>query len=387
MIYIFSVLFCVVLAVIYDIRDAQQNKQLWYNLLLLWFILISGLQYCVGTDIFEYIRFYQDFNASTFRLRDLDYYMSNQKQPGWIILTYLCKLITNDFIIVKLIQAIFINVALFSFFKRETKYIFLCVLVYALISYFALNFNVYRHSFALGFALYGFSYLRQKRYINYYLFVALAWLFHNSAIILIIFPLFNFLKYNRWTLIVLGILFIMILPSLNSDKLQEMLFSIIDNGFLGENLTTLGDTYMKSERQGVQDSFSVFTLRRLLVLMVVCYYVKNKKDLFMGSFGVLYLLFVVLSGFMQALWRFRLYIDPFYYILLATVIAEFPRKRFKQKVIVYMMAFWLLLYLPIREYLVPYVGTKWRPIDQYYPYHSIFDPEINYEQKAFFENL
>lgn len=387
MIYLLSILLCVTLAITYDIVGYQKNKQLWYRILLFWFILISGLQYCVGTDIFEYLRFYKSFNTSSFKLGDFGYYMDSQKQPGWIILIYLSKLITDDFILIKIIQAIFINVALFSFFKRETRYIFLCALIYALLSYLVLNFNVYRHSIAIGFALYGFSHLRRKEYTKYYIFVILAWLFHNSAVILIIFPLFHLLKYNKWTLISFAALFIALIGYMNSDNLTNLMLSIIEKGYLGEDLSSLGSTYMSSERQGVQDSFSIFSLRRLLIVFVIGYYIYKKKDMFMGTFGVLYLLFCILTGFMQGLWRFRLYVDPFYYIILATVVAELPKNYFKQKFIAYFIAFSLLLYLPIRDYLAPLAGTKWRGIDQYYPYHSIFDPEINYEQKRYFENL
>lgn len=387
MIYSLSILFCVVLAVIYDIKGCQKNKQIWYRILLLWFILLSGLQYCVGTDIFEYIQFYKNFNTSLFKLSDFGYYMNHQKQPGWIILVYLCRLITDDFILLKIIQAVFINVAFFSFFKREAKNVFLCVLIYALLSYLVLNFNAYRHSIALGFALYGFSYLRQKKFLKYYVFVLLAWLFHNSALILVVFPLFHFVKYNRWTLIILIVSFLGILSYFNSDNLTNLMFTIIEKGYIGEDLGSLGSTYMSSERQGAHDSFAVFSIRRLLILIVLVYYIYRKKDMFIGSFGLFYLIFCILAGFMQALWRFRLYVDPFYYILLATVIAELPKHHFKQKVIAYSIALLLLLYLPIRDYLVPIAGTKWRGIDQYYPYHSIFDPAINKEQKKFFENL
>lgn len=387
MIYSLSILFCVVLAVIFDVKGCQKNKQFWYSVLLLWFILLSGLQYCVGTDIFEYISFYKNFKTSDFKLSDFGYYMDYQKQPGWIALNYVCRLITDDFILVKIIQAVFINVALFSFFKRETKYIFICVLIYALLSYLVLNFNAYRHSFALGFALYGYSHLRRKEFVKYYIFVLMAWLFHNSAIILAIFPLFHFIKYNKWTLIIIAGLFGGILIFFNSENLTNVMIAIIEKGYVGEDLSTLGSTYMSSERQGANYSFAVFSFRRLLILIVVVYYILRKKDLFVGSFGILYIIFCILTGFMQALWRFRLYVDPFYYVLLATVIAEFPKNHFKQKVIAYSIALLLLLYLPIRDYLAPMPGSKWRGIDQYYPYHSIFNPVIDREQKQYFENL
>lgn len=387
MIYTASVFLCFVLAVVYDIKGYQKQKKLWYNVVLIWFIFVSGLQYCVGTDIFEYTNFFKNFNTKSFHLSDLGYYMDDQKQPGWMLLIYFCRVFTDDFIIVKIIQAFFFNVALFSFFKRETKYWFVCVLIYALISYLIINFNVLRHSFALGFALYGFSYLRQKKYIQYFVFVAIAWLFHSTAILLLIFPLFHLLKYNKWSLLVFLILFTGVVFFLYKADLVSILLTIIDNGYLGEDLSSLGSTYMSSQRQGANDSFSIFSLKRLLILFVVVYYIIRKKDLFVGSFGVTYLLISILASFMQGLWRFRLYVDPFYYIILATIIVELPQKIFKQKLLVYTIVFMLLFYFTIREWRAPIENSKWRAIDQYYPYHSIFDPEINHEQKNFFESI
>lgn len=387
MVYIISILLCVALAVVFDIIGYNKNKRLWYNVLMVWFILVSGLQYCVGTDIFEYIGFYKNFNTQTFRLSDFGYYMNDQKQPGWILLVYVCRLITDDIILLKIIQALFINIALFSFFKRETKYSFICVLIYALISYLVINFNVLRHSFALGFALYGFSFLRQKKYIQYFAFVVLAWLFHSTAIILLVCPLFQFLKFNKWTIIIYSMLLIGVFVFLLKADLTTILLTIIDRGYLGEDLSSLGSIYMTSQRQGANDSFSLFSLNRLLILFVLSYYIIRKKDLFVGSFGVAYLIVGILASFMQGLWRFRLYFDPFYYILLATVIAEFPKNHFKQKVVVYFIAISLLIYFPTRNWLHHVEGSKWRAVDQYYPYHSIINPKINYEQKNFFDAI
>lgn len=38
----------------------------------------------------------------------------------------------------------------------------------------------------------------------------------------------------------------------------------------------------------------------------------------------------------------------------------------------------------LSDYLIPYEGSSMRYIDQYYPYHSVFDPIIEYKRLNYF---
>ena len=60
--------------------------------------------------------------------------------------------------------------------------------------------------------------------------------------------------------------------------------------------------------------------------------------------------------------------------MLAQLIVEFPLRRFKQvKYAFYIGALVVFMYFPMKDYLYKAPNYK-RYIDQYYPYHSIFDP-------------
>ena len=114
MIYLGSLALYLFLTIVYDILGYTKNKWHWYYLLLLWFTIVSGFQYMVGTDITEYIYEYNNFYNKELRF-DVGNY-EGERQPGWVLLCYFCKQITNDITLLKFIQATFVNVSIFLFF-------------------------------------------------------------------------------------------------------------------------------------------------------------------------------------------------------------------------------------------------------------------------------
>ena len=374
MIYIFSLCLCFLLTWYYDILGGTKYKQQWYSILLIWFILVSGFQYMVGTDMEEYIEKYRDFNSSL-SIKTFFESAEDRQQPGWVLLSWICRQFTNDFLLLKLIQAIFINVAIFSFFKRESKYIFLCIFFYAISSYLVMNFNVLRQSFSVAFGLYAITYLKDNRYAKYLFFVFLAYMFHSSALLLLIIPLFKVLKYNKKTsvLLVLGVLGAV--AFLNVIDFQSVMFDIVRSGQLGENASGLAWGYMNNDKLGTANRGFSIGIQFILRFFVVSYFIIKKKNYFIGGLGATFLLFMILGEIMPILWRFRLYFEFVYYVLLAQVIIELPQKRLYQvRRIFYIVAILLFCYTPYKDYFGKVPGIKHRYIDQYYPYHSILDP-------------
>ena len=388
MIYIITLLVCVFCSLHFDVKNKTHNKELSYRLLLIWFIAVSGLQYMMGTDMESYMQWYQTLSLKNWSFQNL-ISSNKQYQPGWMALCYICRFISDDFVLLKLIQAIFVNISVFLFFKRETKYIFTTVSMYALMSYLVVNFNLMRQSFALGFALYAFTYLKMKDYKKYYFFVFLAYMFHNSAFILILLPLltcFKFVKRYPYTLIILFLAIISVLASVN---LENLLINVLQSNYLGESITELGTSYMSHSRLGVQEAdFSIFSIHRLLIIAVVVYYISKYKDGYNGILGFAYVLLLIVTSFLPILWRFRLYIDFSFYIILARVVVELSRKcQQKNKLFVYLTLFFVFSYFPFREYLAPVENSSYRNIDQYYPYHSILNKEHDKRKQYFFNTL
>lgn len=71
MLYTLSLLFCLFIAIWYDILNQSRYKNTWYYILLLWFIAISALQFQVGTDLPNYMKEYKQFDVYNFDFFDL----------------------------------------------------------------------------------------------------------------------------------------------------------------------------------------------------------------------------------------------------------------------------------------------------------------------------
>lgn len=375
MIYILTLIVCIFLVWKYDWRGESRNKNQWFYGLLIWYILLSAFQYYVGSDMPLYIEKYAYFNESL----SLNSFVDNageRVQPGWLLLTWFCKLFTDDFLLMKIIQATFFNIAVFQFFKRESKYVFLCIFFFSVTDYLVCNFNVLRQSFAIAFGLYAVSFLKNEKYWKYALFVFLAFMFHNSAVLLLTLPVIKFFKPNKYTIpIALGLI-VVIIYALFNINMESLAYEIVGSGMMGDSGSDMAMIYLNDDKLGAREG-AKFTFHALIVFVVVCYYIIKRRDFFWGGFGVAYLLVLMLTTMMPILWRYRLFFDFPYYVMLAQLIVEFPLKGFKQiKYVFYIGAMIVFMYFPMKDYFYKAPYEKHRYIDQYYPYHSIFDPKM-----------
>lgn len=376
MIYICSLLLCIFLAWMYDVLGYTRNKWHWYYLLLVWFIGVSGLQYMVGTDIPVYMEeYYKNYDELRFDVGDIE----GKRQPGWILLCYGCRQITNDFILLKMIQAAFVNIAIFSFFKRESRYVFCCIVLYALTSYLLINFNILRQGIALGFILYFISFYKEKKYVLSIIFLFLAYMFHNSALAAFIIPVFGLLKYNKKVLLGLCVVSFFLIYGFLKIDLEGLLDLFFGSEYLGEGMSEMGNIYAKSDRLGVQEGkVGIVRLFRVAAFLIVAlYYIKRKRDVYMGGIALTYLIFLTLSFKLPIMFRIGTFFEIPFYVLLSSVIIEYPMRRLYQiRYLFYISTFVVYSLFPYKEYMMKYPGSNYRYIDQYYPYHSVLNPEV-----------
>lgn len=378
MIYIFTIIICLFFVWYYDIQGKTKYKQVSFYILLIWLITISGFQYMVGVDVMAYTYDYERYSS---RL-PLDLFFkdaeNNRLQPGWVFMVWLFKQVTGNFFFLKLTHAIFLNVSIFHFFKRESKSEFLCIFFYIISSYLVMNFNVLRQSMAVAFELYAISYINNEKYLKSILFIFLAYMFHDSALLLIILPFFKFLKFNKVTLLIVAICFFVTIYAFYVIDFEGFLYQFLIRGDLDNSTTSVAWGYMNDERLGASGKVFKYSGQMMMTTFIIIYYIYKKKDMFWGGLSILYLVVMMASVLFPILWRFRLYFDFSFYLLLASVLVELKSNRRLliplRKVIVYSLIV-LFVYFPIRDYF-NVNSSGLRNINQYYPYHSIFDPVI-----------
>lgn len=387
MVYILSLVAVCSCAVIFDISGKRKNYNFYYSLLLVWFICVSVFQYGVGVDIINYIKDYQNFNPSFFKFHDIFEYQGQRMQPGWVLMLYLCHLVTDDFFFMRALIVVFVNISIFRFFKNESQYPFICVLLYALFGYLVINFNMLRQSLSMAIFLKFFPHLKRRHYLRYYLGVLLAYLFHNSALVLLFIPLFTWIT-NKKILIYLMVplCFIAIAFMLMVDWGQIIVF-LIDNGLfdvLNEYDSAKINSFMDGDRLGYEagGGFNIIGLIYNLIingfpLVLIAIYLIKKDNIILPLLGLVYLVFSIMSANMPIIWRFRAYFDFFYFVVAAEVFMELFRGYFKQaKILLCIVAIFVLSFSVHRELFYPleeFGGLRY--IDQYYPYHSVFFPQ------------
>ena len=124
MIYIYTIIALIFLIIKYDIDLYKENKSynVWYNIMMVWFVCISGFAYNVGSDTVIYMNEYDNATWDNIHnLKDL-FYDNERRQPGWIILETICHSISSNFLFFKLIIALFGNWAIFRFIKKHSEY-------------------------------------------------------------------------------------------------------------------------------------------------------------------------------------------------------------------------------------------------------------------------
>lgn len=388
MIYIITLLVCVFCSLHFDVNGRTHNKELSYRLLLIWFIAVSGLQYMVGSDTPVYMDNYKFLDTASISWKNIvDYGV--RYQPGWMLLNYICRFITENFVLLKITIAVFLNVAVFSFFKKNTKYIFTAVLLYAAMDYLVLNFNVLRQSLAVGFSLYAISAIKESKWKSFFILTFMAYMFHDSALLLLSFPLIKFFKPNKYSITCVLVLFFGLIFYLTRVDLNSIMLDVLDSGYMNEDIAQVGQNYFYNDRLGGRDGFAIFSLTRLILLIAIGYYIIYYKETFMGIFGISYILIVIITGFMPILWRYRLYVDFPFIIMMSRVIVELPSRKIlsRNRLVAYLIIYSLSIFIFTKDLFSKPPGEKYAAIDQYYPYHSIFNPKINSDQMNYFQSL
>jgi hypothetical protein len=172
--------------------------------------------------------------------------------------------------------------------------------------------------------------------------------------------------------------------------MDGFLKTLIDSGYLGKGLESHIGEFANSEKfeaRGADVGIISFS-RIIMISLIVFYYIWKKKDMYVGGIGLVYLFLQVMNFLIPIMFRFRQYFDMYFYVMFSFVIIDISSGRYKQirnVIIAFCIAFFSLF--PTIEYMYKYPGSPYRYIHQYYPYHSIFNPDVDRKKLDFFKWL
>lgn len=403
MLYLAIIIILFLLIFHYDYQNHTKYRLSWYILQLLFFILISGLRYRLGVDSTAYEASYNQL-PSLLELSSFDF-ESSRYGIGYIFLTAIARSLSDNFVMMQLLHAAFINCVIFYFFYKNTKHIFTALLLYFLLAYTNYNFEVLRESCAIAMFLLSWHYFQSNKWIKYYICVGIAILFHVSAAILLILPIFyipllrKFFTYGWQFYLMMG--GVLIISKLVSDYFFDWikLFEI----------STLDDYANTYENSDYAESVTVnligqaYYFTKIILFPVLAIYIFHGSNLIEVvteikpeiKLKLQYMLFwfIYLSiamMFIKLFYRFCNYFLPFFIIILSEIL--FDRIKYKKRRIRMSFVSWLTILLPFivvntSDYFRGDTGSSIPLITRYYPYASVLNPDKDKQREKLFNYL
>lgn len=224
----------------------QKNKIMqWASLLPT--ILLASARFGVGTDYNTYVSLFNQFSALS-----LGEYIqeSSTAEPGFYLLIQISNFITGDSYLMFSLAAIITSVFFYLGLRRyDVKHPALVYFLYLTIL-FPMTLNVMRQGIAISICFYAFSFIMERNFKKYLIWILIASLFHISALLLLPVYFVNRLvkpkRQNAYPafLIKLGALaggILLLVPLAITLVMQLPMFSKYDmyssNGGEGANLT------------------------------------------------------------------------------------------------------------------------------------------------------
>lgn len=391
MLYISVLLLLFILSYNYDYRNVKRGRLTWYIITLIIFILIAGLRYRLGVDAIRYENGYLELPTLS-ELRDFDF-DSTRFAPGYVVFHAIARSISDEWVAMQFLQAIYVNCIIFWFFYRYSRKIFFCIIIYALSLYFNFMCEVMREACAAATLLLAWPYFIQKKWIHYYALSIISILFHTSAFITLVLPILylpkirNVFMIGKHTiLLLLGVFAIgTIIGYALTDYLKVFYFidgmeknvdNYADGDLAKQTLNIIGIVDILIRWSGIYPFLAIIYLKR---------HVNSKKGHITEdplNFMVgLSLIVTVLSIPIPICYRYNDYFYPFAIVAIGNwVYTTRPFVNIKLKTNFKYNA-WLLIFLPF-FFLTTYRYFMIDKIDipeeaRYYPYASIFDKSVD----------
>ena len=370
MIYFIILFLLLFFTLIYDFFKVKSGKKIVYYIVLIGLICLSGFRYRVGGDTLMYMIVHPRLPS----LSELgsNYAINEKLQPLWIFFVAVSKSITEEFYMIQLLHGIIINTLIFNFIKSNTKYIFTAILLYYIGYYGYFNFEILRESIAVAIFLYSIKFIKNKKWVAYYIISLLALSVHFSAIVLFVIPLLLKLKFNlsrALIIFILGVIF--------GVFFIKILFSLNIGGGLVESIKLYLD--YKPTFYGLISILVLYILYPWVIYKISNYYLKIESNL--NNFLNVYILIGASTSFFFIFFRFLNYLTPILFLFIAEIIHGVYRKgKFKQVGLTSgILTFIVFSVIHMNAYFSDtsqfVESSRW--YSRWYPYYSIFDKEID----------
>lgn len=286
--------------------------------------LVLVLSYAIGicstsADRPQYIMLYENrlFDFGFGNVGDWLSLASIDVEIGFVLLCKLCKLIGLSAVGMLFVVSLITNSLVVSVFYRF-RYPVIVFLLYIISLFFLQQTNLVRQMLAVSIGLYSLKYIEEKNFLSFVILVFVAFLFHKSSIILVLFAPLCLLKKIppktlKITLTVLWILSLLIYVGMVALDLSIL-------GIFGE---TRYDTYLTGQNETLGVSKQQFDITYNIFVVFYLLFAKfDEKKAIYAIFFVLGCVVYTISLRIVPFYRMGFFFTPIFCAYLPTLMEE-----------------------------------------------------------------
>lgn len=255
-----------------QMKNKERGRKIFFIFVCLGVILFQGFRsFTVGTDLASYI-------PSYFRIGVEDFYDFTylNYEPGYVILNKILYQMGVDERGFLIAIAAFVQIPIFYTLYRYSEWPILSILWYFTFGNFIFTFSGLRQSIAMAICFLGYKFIKNKKFMHYFLVILFASTFHSSAwFCLVLYPIY-FVKLDRRKIfIALGMLAMVYM-------LRSSIFAFLGRLYYEESISSM-DT-------GAFTMFAVYVL-----MFILSFYKKKEETEYMGLRNILLILAMIYS--------------------------------------------------------------------------------------------
>lgn len=303
-IYLFEMTFIALFGAILC-RESEKRTKLYITLCFFMLTFVAGIRSVnVGIDTEQFCRAYQMIGMTPWD----NLFSSFRYEWAFLLLCKVLNYISVNPQLLLIVSSILINVPLGVFIFRNSSSAVLSAFLYVGLGLYASNMNIMREAIAVSFVLIAFEMLKANRNLLFFLFVAIASGFHQTApFLVILWPLWR-LGFNRKSILVYVTLFIV--SFIFAHQISNLLASLLGREQLYNSEFT-GSNYFGALLKALLALFiAVIVLNYFRVGQRVGIQLSN-VDQFYCHMLMLWILFSILGMQIQIFSRLCMYFNVF----------------------------------------------------------------------------
>lgn len=344
-IYILNLAFISIIgAVIFNNGINKSKNKVFLIMSSIAMILISSLRDTkVGFDTENYISYFNEISKIP-----LTNIFKFPLEKGYVFLNKIISYISIDSRVFFFIISAFIIYSFSRFIYKNSKNVFLSVILFLCLGFFGDSLNITRQMIAISIILYAYEYIKIDKYFNAILITLLAISFHKTAIVFFIYIIVSKYKITNKYIITYFIMSVIIL------FIGKPLINIINNIFYSDKYSS----FVVGE--GI-NLFLLYLSINIFGVLLINKVLKKDRLMFFEYHGIfLQTIFQALCIYFSLFSRTVRYFSIFNIIFIPNIISSIENKSLR--ILIYylvILASLLLYYLSIETHgIMPYVFFK-----------------------------